>query len=179
MVCCRKNKLWERHLGIQKYLSRCLTSFGQPHILERQVTPTRPLRTDLSLLRWENNVDLELDVAVCHSTPPLVDDPSITSGSNILAQRVARKVLKYQDLCRNQHRSFTPFVVTAWGKLDTASFTVWKEIVRRCVLRVGGPARARGIEVLHQGLSAALHHGVAKQLQSLALVLEAHDPVHC
>ena len=24
MVCCKRNKLWERHLGIQSFLSRCL-----------------------------------------------------------------------------------------------------------------------------------------------------------
>ena len=54
LVCCRRNKQWERHFGIQDYLGRCLRSHCLPHRLEEHVDPSADtsLRTDVTLCRW-------------------------------------------------------------------------------------------------------------------------------
>ena len=96
-------------------------------------------------------------------------------ASRILDARAARKVSKYQDVCRSSGRAFTPFVVSTWGKLEASAMTLWRDIVRKCVSHLAGPGRSARMAELHQGLSLALMRGVARQLQSLPLCLEGSE----
>ena len=173
-VCCGKNRAWERHLGVQQFLSRCLSACGVPHITERQVGEgsVPELRTDISILNWENGVDLDIGVAVCHPVPLSLDPVDLDSGSQVLAARAAVKVRKYQEACRKKDRTFAPFVVSTWGRLETAAAITWKEMVRKGAARLGGRARARKISEFHQGLSLAWARGVARQLQTTTLAME-------
>ena len=59
-------------------------------------------------------------------------------------------------------RTFSPFVVSTWGRLETAAAVSWKEIVRKGAARLGGKARSAKIQEFHQGLSLALGEGRRK-----------------
>ena len=175
IVCCRRNRLWERHLGIQQFISRCLLARGLPHTLEKVLSQNSDLRSDITLHHWDNGVDMEVDVAVCHTAPCSEDLVGPEDAGRILEARAARKVSKYQDVCRSSGRTFTPFVVSTWGRLEVSAMSLWRDLVRKCVGHLAGPSRSARMSELHQGLSLALMRGVARQLQSLPLCLEGTE----
>ena len=104
LVCCRRNKLWERHYGIQEFISRCLHSHCLPHRLEEVIDNNDrcQLRTDVTLLRWERGTDVAIDIAVCHPCPLSLDTLTPQDARQVLDTRVTRKVTKYGERCSNR-----------------------------------------------------------------------------
>ena len=67
MVCCKRNKLWERHLGIQSYLSRCLQASAIPHRREQSAAGDLKRDADILIPSWDTGQGLAIDVGVAHT----------------------------------------------------------------------------------------------------------------
>jgi hypothetical protein len=169
IVTCKRNKLWERHLGIQSYISRCLLHSGIPYKCEVSMNNDTKRDADILLQRWENGAGLAIDVAVCHSTPPSMPNISTTHADSLLANRADRKRAKYQARCTAIGARFEPLVLSTWGTFSPGGESTWRDIVRRLATSYTGGARHTRIAELHQGLSVALMRGVGKQLQTLTI----------
>jgi hypothetical protein len=178
LVCCRRNKQWERHFGIQDYLGRCLRSHCLPHRLEEQVDPSADtnLRTDVTLCRWNGVADVALDIAVCHPCPLSLDPATPEACRKVLENRSTRKNTKYLAKCAAKGQEFRPFVLSTWGQFGPGSGTMGQELVRRLASARAGTFREEQVASLHQGLSLALMKGVGKQLAAMGLSRE-QDPL--
>ena len=172
LVCCGKNKLWQRHLGIQQFISRCLQSRGLPHKLEQSSMADLKRDADILLPRWENGADWAIDVGVCHPIPTSDPNGTVKSSLDRLSNRALRKEVKYGPRCKEQNIRFFPLVLSTWGSFAPGSEHLWRTLCRRMVIRFGGVERSKDFEELSQGLSHALMAGVAAQLQSVSLARE-------
>jgi hypothetical protein len=181
MVCCRKNKAWERHLGIQSYLSRCLQSSAIPHRREQSAAGDLKRDADILIPSWEAGRGLAIDVGIAHPYPPGQDHSTVSAAATILSNRCLRKDTKYSERCTSAGFSFRPLVQSTWGAFAPSCHETWTELVRRMAAHRGGPSRSLLVEEIHQGLSHALMRGVGKQLRSLLMTQEygyqaAHSP---
>jgi hypothetical protein len=67
MVCCWKNKAWERHLGISSHLSWCLQSSAIPHHREQSAAGDLKRDADILIPSWEAGRGLAIDVGITHT----------------------------------------------------------------------------------------------------------------
>ncbi len=172
MVCCKRNTLWERHLGIQSFLSRCLQASAIPHRREQSAAGDLKRDADILIPSWEAGRGLAIDVGVAHAYPPGNDNSTVPAAATILSNRCLRKETKYSERCTATGFLFRPLVQSTWGAFAPSCQETWMDLVRRMAAHRGGPARSLLVEEFHQGLSHALMRGVGKQLRSLLMVQE-------
>ena len=172
VVCCRRNKLWQRHRTLQAFLTAALRARGIP--VKEEVSICSDLKRDADILlpHWDGAAGLAIDVGVCHPCPPSTGW-SAEASAKTLAARADRKIAKYGDRCRAQGARFAPFVLGVWGSLAPGATDLWLEVQRRLAAHISGPARSRFIAELKQNLSLSLMRGVAAQLSAMNVVLEA------
>ena len=172
IVCCNKNKLWQRHRNLQAYLSGAFRGRGIP--VKEEVSICSDLKRDADILlpHWDGAAGLAIDVGVCHPCPPSAGWTAEASART-LAQSAEKKVVKYEDRCRAQGARFAPFVLGVWGSFAPGASDLWLELQRRLAAHVTGHARSRYISELKQSLSLALVRGIAAQLNAMDVVLEA------
>ena len=171
-VCCRRNKSWQRHLGIQTFISRCLQARGIPFHLEQSAMGDAKRDADILLPAWSGGAGLAIDVGVCHPCPPSALVRTSDQGTQLLLHRADRKRTKYGPRCASNGCRFEPLVISTWGQFAPACQAVWTELVRRLASHRTGASRSLAMTALHQGLSVALHIGVANQLTLMQHVRE-------
>ena len=171
-VCCRRNKSWQRHLGIQTFVSRCLQARGIPFHLEQSALGDAKRDADILLPAWSSGAGLAIDVGVCHPCPPSAQVRTPEQGMQVLQHRADRKRKKYGPRCATTGCRFEPMVLSTWGQFAPACQVVWTELLRRLASHRSGSGRSGVITELHQGLSVALHLGVANQLTLMQHVRE-------
>ncbi len=112
VVCCRKNKAWERHLGIQSYLSLCLQNAAIPHRREQSMAGDLKRDADILIPSWDAGTGLAIDVGICHPYPPGTDNTSATAAAKIMSDRCFRKESKYSERCQLAGCTFCPMVLS-------------------------------------------------------------------
>ena len=172
MVCCQRNKAWERHLGVQSFLCRCLQHAAIPHKREQSMLGDLKRDADVLIPSWDAGVGLAVDVGVCHPFPPSMDPCSVAAAADVMSNRCLGKETKYSDRCREANCTFRPLVLSTWGAFAPSCADTWQDLVRRMAAHRGGPGRTAVMEELHQGLSHALMLGVGRQLRSLLMTRE-------
>jgi hypothetical protein len=114
-VLLPENKAWERHLGIQSYLSRCLQSSAIPHRREQSASGDLKRDADILIPSWEAGRGLAIDVGIAHPYPPGQDHTTVSAAATILSNRCLRKDIKYSERCTASGFSFRPLVQSIWG----------------------------------------------------------------